>query len=136
MTAAAKVPHERSFGILRRGLVDADEAVRLEARRALRTMNFRNALQPLVRLYRETRDEAVRHTVIEAVGDIGRREAALFLLEVIRGETGPLAELAARRLRSLPGPDLLPLVREIAEGERRHVREALAPVIAAMVSGG
>src|SRR5206468_5705341 len=57
MTATAKVPHERSFGILRRGLSDEDEAVRTEARRALRTMSFRNALQPLVRLFRETRDD-------------------------------------------------------------------------------
>jgi hypothetical protein len=137
VTAAARVPHERSFGILRRCLSDSDEAVRVEARRALRTINFRNALQPLVRLFRESNDELVRQAVIEAVGDIGhvgRREAGLFLIEVLRTETGHLAELAARRLRSLPGGELLPLVRELADGEREPVRAALMSVISAMAT--
>jgi hypothetical protein len=129
MTAAAKVPHERSFGILRQGLADSDDTVRLEARRALRTMTFRNALQPLVRLYRDSKDEGVRHTVVEAVADIGRREAGLFLLDVVRGESGPLFELAARRLRSFPSADILPVVRQLLETERPHVRQALAPML-------
>jgi hypothetical protein len=132
MTAAAKVPHERSFGILRQGLADPDDTVRLEARRALRTMTFRNAMQPLVRLYRETKDEVVRHTVVEAVADIGRREAGLFLLDIVRGESGPIVELAARRLRGFSSPELIPLVRQLLETERPHVREALAP----MLTGG
>jgi hypothetical protein len=129
MTAAAKVPHERSFGILRQGLADADETVRLEARRALRTMTFRNALQPLVRLYRESKDEGVRHTVVEAVADIGRREAGLFLLDIVRGESGALFELAARRLRAFPSAEILPVVRQLLETERPHVRQALAPML-------
>ena len=121
--------HERSFGILRRGLGDEDENVRNEARRALRTMTFRNALQPLVRLFRETRDEPVRLTVIDAVADIGRRDAGLFLLEVVRGETGPVFELATRRLRSFPNADLLPLVRQLVEGEHGAVKEALLAIL-------
>jgi hypothetical protein len=129
MTATAKVPHERSFGILRRGLTDEDESVRNEARRALRTMSFRNALQPLVRLFRESQDEAVRLTVIDAVADIGRRDAGLFLLEVVRGETGAVFELATRRLRSFPNADLLPMVRQLAEGEHGVVREALQSIL-------
>ena len=130
MTATAKVFHERSFGTLRQGLADEDEGVRSEARRALRTMTFRNALQPLVRLFRDSRDEAVRLTVIEAVADIGRRDAGLFLLDVVRGETGPVFELATRRLRSFPNADLLPLVRQLAEGERSPVKEALETILA------
>jgi hypothetical protein len=132
MIAAARIPHERSFGILRQGLADSDETVRLEARRALRTMTFRNALQPLVRLYRESKDENVRHTVVEAVADIGRREAGLFLLDIVRGESGPIVDLAARRLRNFPSADLLPLVRQLLETERPHVRAALAPMLTAM----
>jgi hypothetical protein len=135
MAAAAKVPHERSFGILRHGLADSDETVRLEARRALRTMTFRNALQPLVRLYRDSKDEGVRQTVVEAVADIGRREAGLFLLDIVRGESGPIAELAARRLRNFrSAAELAPLVRHLLETERPQVREALAPMLAATPS--
>jgi tetratricopeptide (TPR) repeat protein len=130
MAATAKVPHERSFGILRQGLADEDENVRSEARRALRTMTFRNALQPLVRLFRENRDEAVRLTAIEAIADIRRRDAGLFLLEVVRGETGAAFELATRRLRSFPNADLLPVVRQLAEGERSPVKEALESILA------
>jgi tetratricopeptide (TPR) repeat protein len=130
MTATAKVPHERSFGILRRGLADDDEAVRAEARRALRTMSFRNALQPLVRLFREAQDETVRLTVIDAVADIGRREAGLFLLEVVRSETGPVFELATKRLRNFPNADLLPMMRQMAEGEHGPVRTALDTILA------
>jgi hypothetical protein len=128
MTATAKVPHERSFGILRRGLDDEDEGVRNEARRALRTMSFRNALQPLVRLFRETRDENVRLTVVDAVADIGRREAGLFLLEVVRSETGPVFDLATRRLRAFPIADLVPLVRQLAAGEHGPVKLALEAI--------
>jgi tetratricopeptide (TPR) repeat protein len=131
MTATAKVPHERSFGILRKGLVDAEEVVRVEARRALRTMRFRNALQPLVKLYREMPDETIRLVVIDAVGDIERREAGLFLLELVRSETGPLFELAARRLRAFPNAELLPLVRQLAEGEHGMVKDALEAILSA-----
>jgi hypothetical protein len=131
MTATAKVPHERSFGILRRGLVDADEAVRLEARRALRTMSFRNALQPLVRLFRESRDEVVRLTVVDAIADIDRREAGLFLLETIRCESGAVFDLAVKRLRGFPVNDVWPVVRRTAATERGPVREALQAVLSA-----
>jgi tetratricopeptide (TPR) repeat protein len=132
MTATAKVPHERSFVILRRGLGDQDEAVRLEARRALRTMSFRNAFQPLVRLYREVPDETVRQTVVEAVADIGRREAGLFLLDIVRNETGPVFELAAKRLRGFPMGEILPVVRQLAENERGVVKEALDRVLSSI----
>jgi tetratricopeptide (TPR) repeat protein len=130
MTATAKVFHERSVAILRHGLGDDDEGVRAEARRALRTVNFRNSLQPLVRLFRESRDEAVRLTVIDAIAENKRRDAGLFLLEVVRGETGPVFDLATRRLRSFPNADFLALVRQLAEGERSPVKEALESILA------
>jgi tetratricopeptide (TPR) repeat protein len=135
MSATAKVPHERSFGILRRGLADDDETVRLEARRALRTMSFRNALQPLVRLYRETREEVVRLTIVDAIADIGRREAGLFLLEVLRSEGGALFELAAKRLRTFPVAELVPVVRQLAEGEHGPVKAALEGILASAPRG-
>jgi hypothetical protein len=131
MSAITKMPYERSFGLLRRGLADEDETVRMEARRALRTMTFRNALLPLVRLFRECKEEAVRLIVVEAVADIGRRDAGLFLLEVLRSETGAVAELAAKRLRSFPNADLLPLVRQMAEGEHGATRELLDGILGA-----
>jgi HEAT repeat protein len=129
MAAAPKTFHERCVAILRQGLEDEDEGVRGEARRALRTVMFRNALQPLVRLFRESRDEAVRLTAIEAIADIKRRDAGLFLLEVVRSEAGPLFEMATRRLRSFPNADLLPIVRQLAEGERSPVKEALESIL-------
>jgi hypothetical protein len=135
MTATTKMPYERTFGLIRRGLADEDETVRMEARRALRTMSFRNALLPLVRLYRETRDEAVRLIVIDAVADIGRREAGLFLLEVIRGEAGAPFELAAKRLRSFANNDLLDLARQLAESDPA-VRQALFGAGAVTAAGG
>jgi hypothetical protein len=82
-----------------------------------------------VRLFRESRDEAVRLTTIEAIADIKRRDAGLFLLEVVRGETGAVFEMATRRLRSFPNADLLPLVRQLAEGERSPVKEALQSIL-------
>jgi hypothetical protein len=98
-------------------------------------MSFRNALQPLVRLYRESREEIVRLTVVEAIADIGRREAGLFLLEVLRSETGPLFDLAAKRLRNFPIADLVPVLRQLAEGEHGSVREALDGILAGAPRG-
>jgi HEAT repeat protein len=130
MAATAKLPYERTFGILRRGLGDEDEAVRIEARRALGTMGVRSALQPLIRLYRDSKEEAVRQTIVAAVADIGRREAGLFLLDVVRSESGPVFDTAVKRLRSFPLADLWPVIRQIAESERGPVKEALDSILA------
>lgn len=125
MAGAGKVPMKKTFAIIRRGLVDPDETVRIEARRSLRAMTFRDAFEPLARLYREGHDELMRQTIIEAIGEIHSLEAGLFLMDLIRCETGVLAELAARRLRAFPVSEVWPVVRRRAEMETGEVRATL-----------
>ncbi len=132
MTGVGQVLNKRSFLLLRLGLADDDEAVREEARRALRGLHFAEGLDSLVRIYREHKDQVVRETVVAAASRIGTLEAGLFLLDVIRDDNDHLRALAADRLGGFPAADLLPHVRgqlDLAVGPARqflrHVARAL-----------
>ncbi len=129
MGGVGKVPDARSIAIIRVGLDDRDETVRIEARRALRAMGFRSGLSQLVRFFRESRDEIVRQTLVDAIADIDGLEAGLFLLDLVRGETGPLAELAAKRVRRSRCAELWPILRRAAQDERGPTRAALEELL-------
>ncbi len=115
MGAAGKILCKRSFQTVKLGLDDSDERVRAEARRALRGLHFRDGLEPLVRILRETRDPLVREAALSAVADVPILEAALVLMDVIREHDGPLRALAVDRLSSFPSLGLVPHVRAYAE---------------------
>jgi hypothetical protein len=130
MRAVAQVYCKRSFGVVRQGLIDADELVRAEALRALRALHFRDALDTLVRLFREfAHDESVRREALDAIADIGNLEAGHFLLEVLRHESGAIANRALLRLRSFPLAELQATVRHLASIESGSVRRALEELL-------
>ena len=88
-------------------------------------MSFRNALQPLVRMFRDSRDEVVRLTAVDAIADIGNLEAGHFMLDVVRRERGLVHDRALVRLRSFPMGELAATVRHVAAIESGPVRRAL-----------
>ena len=57
MSAVSQVYCKRSFGLVRLGLQDSDDMVRQAALRALRALHFRDGLEPLSRIFRESDDE-------------------------------------------------------------------------------
>jgi len=128
MTSAANVFNARSVAIVRTGLADPSRLVADEALRSLGRLDYRGGFDPLARIFREATDERVRAVALEAIAGVGTFEAGLFLLDLVRQETGALAEAAAERLASFQGDELVPVVRQAAEieaGERRAVLERI-----------
>ena len=65
----------RSYGLIRKGLVDPALPVFNEALRVLRQMHFVDGLEPATRIFRESTDERVRLAALEGIAGItsGRR---------------------------------------------------------------
>jgi len=132
MVSVGQILNKRSFHLVRLGLDDTDERVREAARRSLRGLKFRDGLEPLVRIYRETRDQAVCETALAAIADVGTVQAAQFLLEVVREGTPALRTLAAERLGALRATDVMPLLTSALEFAAGAEKQALAGILAAL----
>ncbi len=108
---------KRSFGLIRKALIDSDENVRMSAVEALRGLHFPHAFNPLVGIYRESEVSTVRAVALESIGKIQSIEAGEYLLSVLRQEEGELRSAAARALRALDNADLLPILRQYFQFE-------------------
>jgi hypothetical protein len=118
---------KRSFGLVRKALVDADDSVRQAGLGALGGLHFGHAFQPLAQLVSGSRDEKVRVTAIDALGKIGSIEAGELLLSILRQETGALQDAARRALAAIDNPDVWPIVKSALEVEPSdQVRQILA----------
>ena len=134
MSAVSQVYCKRSFGLVRLGLQDSDDMVRQAALRALRALHFRDGLEPLSRIFRESADENVRLAALDAIADIGNLEAGHFILDVVRRERGLVRDRALLRLRSFPMSELAATVRHVAAIEAGPIRRALEELLTG--SGG
>ena len=134
MSAVSQVYCKRSFGLVRLGLQDSDEMVRQAALRALRALHFRDGLEPLSRIFRESVDENIRLAALDAIADIGNLEAGHFILDVVRRERGLVRDRALLRLRSFPMAELAATVRHVAAIEAGPIRRALEELLTG--SGG
>jgi len=132
MVSVGQILNKRSFHLVRIGLDDSDERVREAARRSLRGLKFRDGLEPLVRIYRETRDQIVCETALAAIADVGTVQAAQFLLEIVREGTPVLRALAADRLSTFRVTDVLPLVHSALEFAVGAEKQALEGVVTAL----
>jgi hypothetical protein len=136
MAAVRNNFYRRSLLIVQRGLADPAPLVSEEALRSLRWLGFRNGFDQLVRVYRDAKEERVRLAVIEAMVRAEAFEAGVFLLDVVRQETGALAAAAAERLGEFPGDDILPVVRQALEVEVGERRAALEGIVAKLAGPG
>jgi tetratricopeptide (TPR) repeat protein len=125
--AAGRTPHRRSFGIVRRGLADADATVRREAVQALRSLHFRDAFPSLAYFYRESVDPEARQAALDSIGKIDTLEAGLFLIEVVRQDAGETGERALAFLRGRP--ELASLIHHAAMVETGPVQRALKTLL-------
>ncbi len=135
MTGVGHVYCRRSFALVRQGLEDPAPRVREEALVALRGLRFRDGLDSLTRIFRESRDEAVRVAALETIADIGSVEAGLFLLDAILYETGGVQAAAEARLRGFNGDELGPALRQILDADG-GANPALRRAVAAMNRAG
>jgi len=131
MTGVGQITIRRSFGLVRRGREDPAARVREEALGALRRLNFRDALDPLLRIFRDKTDERIRLAALETIADIGSLEAAMVLLDAVLYETGAVQTRAELRLRAFNRDELGPNLRRIldsADTDASAFRRALAAV--------
>jgi len=121
---------KRSFGIVRRALVDPDAAVREAALVAIGGLHFPHAFNPLARIYREATDVRVRVAALESIGKIQTVEAGELLIQVLRQEEGPLRDAARAALAQLDNADVVPILRQHHEIEpNARVREVLGDLL-------
>jgi hypothetical protein len=134
MGGVGQVYCKRSFGLVRRGLDDPAPVVQDEALRALRGLRFRDGFDPLTQIFRQHADERVRVAALETIADIGSFEAGLFLLDVLRHETGVLRATAEARLISFAGDDITTIVRQYLDRETGQGRETLQTILRALTA--
>ena len=135
MAGVKHVYCRRSFGLVRRGLEDPAERVREEAIGALRGLRFRDALDALVRIFREKTDERVRIAALETIADLGSVEAAMVLIDAILYESGAVQATAEARLRGYRGDEVVPLLRQVTDAEAGEGNPALRRVLAEIGNG-
>ena len=136
MGGVGQVYCKRSFNLVRKGLADPAAGVAEEALRALRGLRFRDGFDPLTRIFRESSDERVRVAALETIADVGSIEAGLFLLDVVRHETGALRRTAETRLGGFAGDEITSMVRQLLDVEVGERRTALEHVLKALSSPG
>jgi tetratricopeptide (TPR) repeat protein len=93
LAAMQKLFFKRSFVTVRAGLRDADPAVVAQAAKAVESLYFQHAFDPLVRIVREAPQPEVRASALRAMARVDTIEAAEFLYGVL--EHGAPAERTA-----------------------------------------
>jgi hypothetical protein len=86
---------KRTFGLLGKGLRDADENVRGAALEALGRLHFNHAFDPLVHIFREIEEPRVKAIALESIGRIPSLEAGDFRARALARP----GQAVARRVR-------------------------------------
>jgi tetratricopeptide (TPR) repeat protein len=132
MGATVLVYAARSLGLIRKGLGDTAPQVVEEALRALRTVDFVDALDPVLRIFRDSAEERVRLAALEGIGRLRTPAAAVVLIEAVRQEMGPVRVTAEAQLKKLSGDEMAGLVRQARDAEIGDRREILDRVLRAL----
>jgi hypothetical protein len=131
VTALRYLHFKRSFGLVRKALIDPEPRVRQAGLAALGGLHFGHAFQPLARLVNDSRDDAIRAAAIDTLGKIGSIEAGELLLSVLRQDTGVIREAASKALAGIDNADVWAIVRQALEVESDEaVRDLLARMVA------
>jgi len=136
MGGVGEIYCRRSFKLVRKGLADAEPEVVDAALKALKGLHFRDGFDPLTRIFRESADERVREAALVTIADIPSVDAGLFLLDVVRHETGKLRKVAEERLVNFPGDEVVSMVRQVVDLEVGERRASLEQILKAMSSQG
>jgi HEAT repeat protein len=122
---------KRSFITVRAGLRDPDPAVVAQAARAVESLYFQHAFDPLARIVRESPQPNVRASAILALSRVDTMEAAEFLLGIL-DHGGPGDKKAALDgLRKARGTKFLELARGAMPASGPELQGALRDVLRA-----
>jgi len=122
---------KRSFVTVRAALRDPDAAVVDQACKAVETLYFPHAVDPLSRILRDSPDAAPRASALRAMARIDTLEAADILLGVLEhgAPADRLAALAA--LKSTRGSRFVELARGMLQSAKQPLRGDLLEVLSA-----
>jgi hypothetical protein len=131
--ASQNLYFKRSFKLVRRGLSDATE-IKEKALEALGTLHFPHAFEPISRIYRENDNPRIRKAAIKSIGRITTEDAAEFLLEVYRYETGAIRQDIEAVLKSSENRKLPELLSKQVLLETGEMKRSLQSILDAISS--
>ena len=109
---------KRSYPLIERGLRDQANEVRREALKAVETLHFTHALDPLRRIYRQASTAEVRQAALSSIGRVQSPEAVELLLEALLHGAPPESSLAQELLVRADQTDADALIRSAARDAR------------------
>ena len=129
LSAMQQLFFKRSFVTVRAGLRDGDPAVVEQAAKAVESLYFQHAFDPLSRIVRESSAPAIRASALRALARVDTIEAAEFLLGIL--EHGPPADRAAtlESLKRSRGARFVELARNTLHLTTPEVQAALRDVL-------
>jgi hypothetical protein len=129
LAAMQQLFFKRSFVTIRAGLRDGDPAIVDQAAKAVESLHFQHAFDPLSRIVRESPQPNVRASALRALARIDTMEAAEFLLGI--HEHGAPADRAAclEALKRVRGARFVELARSALHTTTPEVQTALREVL-------
>ena len=129
LAAMQQLFFKRSFVTVRTGLRDSDPAVVEQASKAVESLYFQHAFDPLSRIVRESPQPAVRASALRALARVDTVEAAEFLLGIL--EHGAPADRVAALdgLKRSRGARFIELARSAMLTTAPDVQQALRDVL-------
>jgi hypothetical protein len=120
---------KRSFITVRAGLRDPDPAVVDQAAKAVESLYFQHAFDPLARIVRESPQAPVRAAALRALAKVDTLEAAEFLLGILEHGAPADRNAALDGLKRARGARFIELARGALHGASGEVQTALRAVL-------
>ena len=129
LAAMQQLFFKRSFVTVRQGLRDADPAVVEQAAKAVESLYFQHAFDPLSRIVREAPQAHVRASALRALARVDTMEAAEFLLGVLEHGAPADRTAALEGLKRSRGARFVELARSSLHATTPEVQAALRDVL-------
>jgi hypothetical protein len=131
LTAMQTLFFKRSFLTVRAGLRDPDPAVIAQAAKAVESLYFQHAFDPLSRIVRESSTPTVRASALRALARVDTIEAAEFLLGILEHGAPGDRHAALEGLKRYRGARFLELAKASFPTSTPDVQAALRDVLRA-----
>lgn len=131
LAAMQQLFFKRSFVTVRAGLRDPDPAVVDQAAKAVESLYFQHAFDPLSRIVRESPQAPVRASALRALARVDTMEAAEFLLGVLEHGAPADRTAALEGLKRSRGARFIELARSAMHATTPEVQSVLRDVLRA-----
>src|SRR6478672_512575 len=129
LAAMQQLFFKRSFVTVRAGLRESDSAVIDQAAKAVESLHFQHAFDPLSRIVRESPQPHVRASALRALARVDTMEAAEFLLGILEHGAPGDRSAALEGLKRSRGARFIELARSARHTTAPEVQAALRDVL-------